>query len=152
MAPRIAIPMPHSTDREYGERAIPQYERAVTLAGGEPVRVALDQTADEIRKVVERCDGVLLPGYAGYPNTAAASLVPTNADVADLAHLHGAVVGYVHPYEEQPQPLTAPAHTDADELPVDVAPLLVDVVLLLLWVVGVSEFCWLTLLPLLAAF
>jgi len=62
MAPRIAIPMPHSTDHEYGERAIPQYERAVALAGGEPVRVALDQTADEIRKVVERCDGVLLPG------------------------------------------------------------------------------------------
>jgi len=62
MAPRIAIPMPHSTDREYGERAIPQYERAVTLAGGEPVRVALDQTADEIRKVMQSCDGVLLPG------------------------------------------------------------------------------------------
>jgi TolB protein len=66
-------------------------------------------------------DGVLLPGYAGYPNTAAASLVPTNADVADLAHAHGALVGYVHPYETEPQPLTAPAHTDADELPVDVA-------------------------------
>src|SRR5271169_6725561 len=62
MAPRIAIPMPHSTDREYGERAIPQYERAVTLAGGEPVRVALDQTADEIRKLMQGCDGVLLPG------------------------------------------------------------------------------------------
>ena len=34
VAPRIAIPMPHSTDHEYGERAIPQYERAVALAGG----------------------------------------------------------------------------------------------------------------------
>jgi len=64
---------------------------------------------------------VLLPGYAGYPNTAAASLYPTNADVADLAHELGAVVGYVHPFEEEPQPLTRPAHTDADELPVDVA-------------------------------
>ncbi len=38
------------------------------------------------------------------------------------------------------------------ELPVDVAPLLVDLVLLLLLVVVLSEFCWLTLLPLLAAF
>ena len=66
-------------------------------------------------------DHVLLPGYAGYPNTAAASLYPTNADVADLAHQLGALVGYVHPYEEEPQPLTHPAHTDADELPVDVA-------------------------------
>ena len=62
MPPRIAIPMPHSTDREYGERAIPQYERAVALAGGDPVRVALDQTEDEIKKVVKGCDGVLLPG------------------------------------------------------------------------------------------
>jgi hypothetical protein len=62
-----------------------------------------------------------LPGYAGYPNTAAASLSPTNADVADMAHAQGALVGYVHPFEEEPQPLTAPRHTDADELPVDVA-------------------------------
>lgn len=65
--------------------------------------------------------GIIIPGYAGYPNTAAASLSPTNADVADLAHERGGLVGYVHPYEEEPQPLTKPAHTDADELPVDVA-------------------------------
>jgi TolB protein len=64
---------------------------------------------------------ILLPGYAGYPNTAAASLYPTNADVADMAHAQGAVVGYVHPFEEEPLPLTKAAHTDADELPVDVA-------------------------------
>ena len=63
----------------------------------------------------------LLPGYSGYPNTAAASLFPMNADVADLAHAQGALVGYAHPFEEPPQPLTKPAHTDADELPVDVA-------------------------------
>ncbi|MBV9696592.1 MAG: CehA/McbA family metallohydrolase [Gammaproteobacteria bacterium] len=66
-------------------------------------------------------DGVILPGYAGYPNTAAASLAPSNADVADIAHAHGALVGYVHPFEEPPEPVTHPAHTDADELPVDVA-------------------------------
>jgi putative glutamine amidotransferase len=62
MAPRIAIPMPHSFDPEYAERAIPQYERAVTLAGAEPVRIALNQAPDDVRKVMERCDGVLLPG------------------------------------------------------------------------------------------
>ncbi len=62
MPPRIAIPMPHSADREYAERAIPQYERAVTLAGGEPVRIPLDQTPAEVAKMIERCDGVLLPG------------------------------------------------------------------------------------------
>ena len=35
----------------------------------------------------------LLPDYAGYANTAAASLVPTNADVADLAHRAGRAHG-----------------------------------------------------------
>jgi putative glutamine amidotransferase len=75
VAPRIAIPMPHSTDTEYGERAIPQYEHAVALAGGEPVRVALDQTQDEIRKLMGTCDAVLLPG--------------SNADV-DPARFHAA--------------------------------------------------------------
>jgi putative glutamine amidotransferase len=62
MPPRIAIPMPHSADREYAERAIPQYERAVKQAGGEPVRIPLDQTPAQVRKLVERCDAVLLPG------------------------------------------------------------------------------------------
>jgi putative glutamine amidotransferase len=61
-APRIAIPMPHSTDHEYGQRAIPQYERAVSLAGGEPVRIALDQSPEEVKRIAETCDGVLLPG------------------------------------------------------------------------------------------
>jgi len=41
--------------------------------------------------------GVILPGYVGYPNTAASSLSPMNADVADMAHSRGALVGYVHP-------------------------------------------------------
>jgi putative glutamine amidotransferase len=61
-SPRIAIPMPHSLDREYAERAIPQYERAVRLAGGEPVRIPLDGTPAEIMKMIESCDAVLLPG------------------------------------------------------------------------------------------
>jgi putative glutamine amidotransferase len=54
--------MPHSIDRKYAERAIPQYEHAVELAGGEPVRIPLDQTPAEVMKIIERCDGVLLPG------------------------------------------------------------------------------------------
>src|ERR1700680_2730628 len=62
MAPRIAIPMPHFSDSEYAERAIPQYERAVELARGESVRVRLDQAPSEIKKVLEGCAGVLLPG------------------------------------------------------------------------------------------
>src|SRR4029077_1855287 len=60
---------------------------------------------------------------------------PTNAAIADLAHAQGAVVGYVHPFEEEPLPLSKPAHTDADELPVDVALGKVDY----LEVVGFSD-------------
>jgi putative glutamine amidotransferase len=62
MRPRIAIPLPHSTDLKYGEQALPQYAQAVEMAGGEPVRIPLDQPASEVIKLIERCDGVLLPG------------------------------------------------------------------------------------------
>jgi putative glutamine amidotransferase len=62
MPPRIAIPVPHSGDREYAERSLPQYERAVEIAGGEPVRIPLDQAPAEVMKLIERCDAVLLPG------------------------------------------------------------------------------------------
>jgi putative glutamine amidotransferase len=96
MPPRIAIPMPHSTDHEYGARAIPQYERAVELAGAEPVRIPLDQTAAEVRKLIETCDGVLLPG--------------SNADV-DPARFHAA---------RSPRTATADPRRDAvDDLLLD---------------------------------
>ena len=62
MPARIAIPMPHSEDREYAERAIPQYELAVHQAGGEPVRIPLDQNPGAVMKLIERCDAILLPG------------------------------------------------------------------------------------------
>jgi putative glutamine amidotransferase len=62
MAPRIAIPVPHSGDPEYAERSLPQYERAVEIAGGEPVCIPLDQSPTQIMKFLERCDAVLLPG------------------------------------------------------------------------------------------
>lgn len=62
MRPRIAIPMPHSTDREYDERAIPHYEHAVVVAGGEPVRIELNQNVTATRNAARSCDAVLLPG------------------------------------------------------------------------------------------
>jgi putative glutamine amidotransferase len=61
-APRIAIPIPHSGDREYAEKVLPQYEDAVRRAGGEPVRIELDQPPAQVMKQIERCDAVLLPG------------------------------------------------------------------------------------------
>ena len=62
MKPRIAIPLPHGGDPEYALRAIPQYERAVELSGGQPVRIPLDRPPSEVMKMIEQCDGVLLPG------------------------------------------------------------------------------------------
>lgn len=62
MRPRIAIPVPHSGDPAYAARALPQYEQAVEAAGGEPVRIPLDQATDAVRALIEGCDGVLLAG------------------------------------------------------------------------------------------
>ena len=63
---------------------------------------------------------LILPGYAAYANTAAASLYPTNAAVMDLVHQQGGVTGYVHPFDSYPDPqdTTKPL---TNELPVDVA-------------------------------
>lgn len=61
---------------------------------------------------------LILPGYAGYPNTEAASLFPANANVADLAHQQGALVGYVHPLDSVPDPAKDAV---TYELPADVA-------------------------------
>ena len=61
---------------------------------------------------------LILPGYAGYPNTEAASLFPANANVADLAHEQGALVGYVHPLDSVPDPVKTAV---TFELPADVA-------------------------------
>jgi len=60
----------------------------------------------------------LIPDYAAYANTAAASLYPTNAAVADMAHEQQGVVGYVHPFDTYPDPAKEKL---TNELPVDVA-------------------------------
>jgi putative glutamine amidotransferase len=62
MPPRIAIPVPHSGDPEYAERALPQYMQAVQMAGGEPVRIPLDRAPADVMKLIGRCHAVLLPG------------------------------------------------------------------------------------------
>ena len=63
-------------------------------------------------------NNLILPGYAGYPNTAASSLYPANLNVADMAHAQGALVGYVHPLESVPDPSKDDPLTY--ELPADV--------------------------------
>jgi TolB protein len=69
----------------------------------------------------------LLPDYAAYGSTAAASLFPTNALVEDLAHQQQGMVGYAHPFDIAEDPVHDPTLThgepldEALELPVDVA-------------------------------
>jgi TolB protein len=61
----------------------------------------------------------LLPGYSAYPLTAAASLAPDNAMIADMTHAQRGLVGYVHPYDSVPDPTKDVSFTH--ELPVDLA-------------------------------
>lgn len=60
--PRIAIPLPLSTDPDYVARSLPQYEHAVQISGGEPVRIRLDLDEPELKRLIAGCDGILLPG------------------------------------------------------------------------------------------
>src|SRR5215472_1840703 len=86
MRPRIAIPLPHSLDPEYAGRAIRQYEHAVEIAGGEPVRIPLDRPPAEVMKLIERCDAVLLPGSK-------ADVDPAKYDAARDPHTNSADPG-----------------------------------------------------------
>ena len=63
----------------------------------------------------------LLPDYAAYPNTAAASLFPPNTVIADLAHAQGGLMGYVHPYEIEDAPDPTQERRLTHALVVDVA-------------------------------
>ncbi|MFN8571168.1 MAG: CehA/McbA family metallohydrolase [Gemmatimonadaceae bacterium] len=65
-------------------------------------------------------DHLILPGYVGYVNTAAASLFPLNSDVFDLAHRQRGVTGYVHPFDFDPDPADS-TRALSHAFPVDVA-------------------------------
>ena len=62
---------------------------------------------------------LILPNYAGYVNTAVASLAPDNGEIVDLARAQGAISGYVHPFDDPVDPAAPAPLTYA--LPVDVA-------------------------------
>lgn len=82
MRPRIAIPVPHSGDPEYASRSLPQYERAVEKAGGKPVPIPLDKSPEEVMKLIEQCDAVLLPGSRADVDPAKYD-APRNSHTAD---------------------------------------------------------------------
>ena len=66
----------------------------------------------------------LAPGFSAYQNSPLASAYPDNGVIADLAHAQGALVGYVHPLDADPEPVTDKSLTN--ELPADVAAGKVD--------------------------
>jgi len=84
MKPRIAIPVPTSTDPEYNQRSWPQYAEAVTKAGGEPVEIPLGLQPASTAKLIAGCQGVLLPGSGAdvnpqkYGQTAAPETAPAD--------------------------------------------------------------------------
>jgi putative glutamine amidotransferase len=104
---RIAIPVPHS-ERDYAERALAQYVRAIEIAGGEPVRVELGLSNPEIARLAAHCDAILLPGSKAdidpekygaatrHPLTAASDPARDNADellLQDAFNMHKPVLG-----------------------------------------------------------
>jgi len=60
--PRIAIPMPTSTDFEYNRNSWRQYAVAVERSGGEAVEVPLGVAPAVTARLIAECAGVLLPG------------------------------------------------------------------------------------------
>jgi hypothetical protein len=64
-------------------------------------------------------DHYLTPGFSAYQNSPLGSPYPDNGVVADLAHAQGALVGYVHPFDTDPDPAKDKSLTN--ELPADVA-------------------------------
>ena len=62
MKPRIAIPVPTSTDIPYNDRSWPAYAAAVSASGGEPIKLDLTATPAEILALARSCQGVCLPG------------------------------------------------------------------------------------------
>src|SRR5260370_38189113 len=99
MRPKIAIPVLHSQNPEYAQRALPQYLSAIEKSGGEAVVIALEQSSTEIARQLGFCQAVLLPGSradvdpqkynAGRgPKTADADLLRDVADELLLQNAH----------------------------------------------------------------
>jgi len=62
MKPRIALPIPNSTDLAYNQRAYPVYADSILRAGGEVVEIPLTASQQQIAELLNSCSAVLLPG------------------------------------------------------------------------------------------
>ncbi len=104
---RIAIPLPHSSNAGFSAKALPQYCRALEVAGGEPVVVGFDLDNHQIARLATTCEGVLLPGSpadinpekygaALDPHTEAGDPARDNVDellLQDAYNMHKPVLG-----------------------------------------------------------
>jgi putative glutamine amidotransferase len=99
MKPRVAIPLPTSTNADYNQRSFPQYAAAVERSGGIPVEIPLHATPVEIVNLINTCQAVLLPGSPAdvnphkygqdpIPETAPADLPRENVDELLLQDAH----------------------------------------------------------------
>ncbi|HEV2646890.1 MAG TPA: gamma-glutamyl-gamma-aminobutyrate hydrolase family protein [Acidobacteriaceae bacterium] len=97
--PRIAIPVPHSTDLEYSRQSWPEYAAAIERSGGDPIQVFLNQLPAETAKLLSTCQGILLPGSGAdvnpqkygqepAPETAPPDLARENVDELLLQDAH----------------------------------------------------------------
>lgn len=62
MRPRVAVPVPTSTDRAYNEQNWSVYAGCLEACGGEAVRFPLDLSAQEAKSLALACDAVCLTG------------------------------------------------------------------------------------------
>jgi putative glutamine amidotransferase len=91
--PRIAIPVPTSTDFEYNRRSWAQYAQAIERSGAEPVEVPLNQPPAATARLIADCQGILLPGsgadvnpqkYGQEPDPECAPADPARENVDEL--------------------------------------------------------------------
>jgi putative glutamine amidotransferase len=96
--PRIGVPYRTKKEQLAGDQVkILRYAKAVQLAGGEPVTIALDLTPEELRTLTQTLDGVALSGSpadvspslfraVAHPKTAGADVDREQTDFALLEH------------------------------------------------------------------
>jgi putative glutamine amidotransferase len=62
MTTRIAIPEPTDFDSSYNQRSLPFYISALQSSGAIAVPIALRESPANVARLLNRCNGVLLPG------------------------------------------------------------------------------------------
>jgi putative glutamine amidotransferase len=105
--PRIAIPVPTSSNPSYNERCWKQYAAAISSLGGEPVAIPLGLPPAETAQLANSCAGIVLPGSPAdvhpqkYGQHAHAETAPADFGreatdellLQDAFHLHKPILG-----------------------------------------------------------